>query len=201
MANEQIVHVVDDDEAVRESLRFVLEAEGLQVATYASAGRFLEAAPRMAAGCVLVDIRMPGMSGLELQDRLVADGFPLPVIIMTGHGEVPIAVRAMKAGAVDFIEKPFDDEILLANIRRALALGPRRQGEAARAAARLALLTERQRDVLDGLVAGQSNKAIAAGLGISPRTVEVHRARIMEKLGARSVPDIMRLALAAGIGV
>jgi two-component system response regulator FixJ len=196
------IHVVDDDEAVRDSLRLMLEANGYEVAAYPSGDSFIERLPAEPGGCLLIDVRMPGRGGLEVQEELRARHVPLPVIIMTGHGEVPLAVRAMKAGAVDFVEKPFSDEVILASITRALELGEHnRQQETAVAgiAARLALLTERERQVLEGLVAGQPNKVIAYELSISPRTVEIHRARVMEKMQARSLSELVRMALAAGI--
>ncbi|MBU6498472.1 MAG: response regulator transcription factor [Rhodospirillales bacterium] len=196
------VHVVDDDEAVRESLRFLLEQEGMAVRTYAGGAALLAAAPA-AAGCVLTDFHMPGMDGLELQARLATMGIGLPVIVMTGHGDVPVAVRAMKAGAVDFLEKPFADAQLLDAVRRALAanrLACEAAAEAARAGAQIARLTPREREVLDLLVAGRSSKEIAKVLGASPRTVDVHRGRVFHKLNATTLPDLVRLVLAAGGG-
>jgi two-component system, LuxR family, response regulator FixJ len=203
MAEPPLVHVVDDDTAVRDSLRLLLESADLSVRTYDSATAFLAALPNLGVGCVLTDVRMPGLDGLELQRRLAQLGVRMPVIIMTGHGDVPIAVEALKAGAADFLEKPFDDAHLLAAVSSALAAS-RREGEAAAAmadiAARLASLTPREREVLDRLVVGQPNKTIAYELGSSPRTVEVHRARVMEKMGARSLPELVRMAIAAGEG-
>jgi two-component system response regulator FixJ len=193
------IHVVDDDAAIRESLRFLLEASGFAVRTHASATALLAAAASL-SGCVLTDVRMPAMDGLELQQRLNERGFCLPVIIMTGQADVPIAVRAMRAGALDFLEKPLDDGRLLEAVRRALDESRRRQHArltAAEAAVRLAVLTPREREVLDLLVGGLSNKAIANELGASPRTIEVHRARIQEKVQARGLPDLVRLVLAA----
>lgn len=194
------VHVIDDDEAVRHSLAFLFESAGLPVRTYESAPAFLRVAPGLAAGCVLTDVRMPEMDGLALQQRLAELGVRLPVIVMTGHGDVPVAVQALKAGAADFIEKPFDDDALLAAVRAALATShveQERGAEAERVSARLASLTPRERQVFDRLVAGQQNKAIARDLGASHRTVEVHRARVMEKMGARSLPELVRMALGA----
>jgi two-component system, LuxR family, response regulator FixJ len=193
------IHVVDDDAAIRDSLRLLLEASGFAVQTHASATVFLAAAPGL-AGCVLTDVRMPAMDGLELQQRLNERGVLLPVIVMTGQGDIPIAVRAMKAGAVDFLEKPLDDGRLLEAVRRALAQSLRLQAASAATAEaldRLAVLTPREREVLDLLVTGLSNKAIGNELGASPRTVEVHRARILEKLRAHSLPELVRLVLAA----
>jgi two-component system response regulator FixJ len=200
MAEAPLVHVVDDDEAVRDSLSLLLESAGLTVRTYDSATTFLTALPNLAAGCVLTDVRMPGLDGLELQRRLTQLGVRLPVIVMTGHGDVPIAVAALKAGASDFIEKPFDDVQLLAAISSALAASQRKLDEASAVAqitARIASLTPREHEVLDRLVAGQPNKMIAYDLGSSPRTVEVHRARVMEKMGVRSLPELVRMAIAA----
>jgi two-component system response regulator FixJ len=196
------VHVVDDDAAIRDSLRLFLELSGFAVQTHASAASFLAAAAGL-AGCVLTDLRMPEIDGFELQRRLAEGGVHLPVIVMTGQADIPLAVRAMRAGAVDFLEKPFQDEQLLAAIRRALAESRRLQAAdsaAAEAAGRLATLTPREREVLDGLVNGLSNKAIASELGASPRTIEVHRGRVLEKLQARSLPELVRLVLAAGPG-
>lgn len=198
MSEDWAVHVIDDDEAVRHSLGFLFESAGLAVRSHASAEAFLAIAPRLTAGCVLTDVRMPGMDGLTLQRKLAELGVCLPVIVMTGHGDVPIAVQALKAGALDFIEKPFDDETLLAAVQAALDTDRRtraRQVERDAIAARLASLTPRERQVLDGLVAGQPNKAIAHDLGASPRTIEVHRARVMEKMGARSLSELVRMAL------
>ncbi len=200
---EVAVHVIDDDEAVRDSLAFLFESAGLSVRSYDSAESFLDVAERLRAGCVLTDVRMPGMDGLTLQRRLREQGVHLPVIVMTGHGDVPIAVQALKAGAADFIEKPFDDEALLAAVRTALDAERRtreRQAEIEEIAARIASLTPRERQVLDGLVAGQPNKVIAYDLGASPRTVEVHRARVMEKMGARSLSELVRMALSVEAG-
>jgi two-component system response regulator FixJ len=200
MADVPLVHVVDDDEAVRDSLGLLLEAAGLSVRTYDSATAFLKALPNLAAGCVLTDVRMPELDGLELQRRLTELGIRLPVIVMTGHGDVPIAVEALKAGAADFLEKPFDDAQLLAAVSSAIAASQRKSEEEAAMAGiakRLASLTPREREVLDKLVAGQPNKTIAYDLGSSPRTVEVHRARVMEKMGVRSLPELVRMTIAA----
>lgn len=199
METSATVHVVDDDAAVRDSLRVLLETSGFMVQTHASAAALLAAAPEP-GGCVLSDVRMPEIDGLELQRRLRASGVSLPVILMTGHGDIPIAVRAMKAGAVDFLEKPFDEEQLLDAVRRALEQSRRLHESdevATEAAGRLARLTPREREVLDLLVSGHSTKAIAKALGASPRTIEVHRARVFEKLHAESLPELVRLVLAA----
>lgn len=200
MLSVNTVHVVDDDEPIRDSLQVALRAAGFVVQTHDSANAFLAALP-VAAGCVLTDVAMPDIDGLELQRRLNQAGIALPVIVMTGNGDVPLAVRAMKAGAVDFLEKPFSDEALIAAVTRALDESRQlRDAEAAAGAAvdRLAVLTKREREVLDLLVTGLSNKAIANQLGASPRTIEVHRARVLEKLKAHSLPELVHLVLAAG---
>jgi two-component system response regulator FixJ len=196
---DQPVYIVDDDAAVRDSLRMLLESAGYAVRGFDDARSFLSDAD-MDRGCLVVDIRMPGMSGLELQEELVRRNVSLPVIVITGHGDVPLAVRAMTAGAVDFIEKPFDDRRMLDSIARALLIGNQkrsRTGEAQAARDLLALLTPREREVFDQLVKGHPNKIVAHELGISPRTVEIHRANVMDKLQARNLSDIVRTALAA----
>lgn len=193
------VYIVDDDAAVCDSLRMLLESAGYAVQGFDTARSFLSDAD-LDRGCLVVDIRMPGMSGLELQEELGRRGVALPVIVITGHGDVPLAVRAMTAGAVDFIEKPFDDQRMLDSISRAFQIGSQkrsRAGEAQAARDLLALLTPRENDVLVQLVRGQPNKIVAHELGISPRTVEIHRASIMDKLKARNLSDIVRTALAA----
>lgn len=195
----EAVYIVDDDSAVRDSLRMLLESSDYAVRSFDTARSFLSDAD-LGHGCLVVDIRMPGMSGLELQEELVRRDVALPVIVITGHGDVPLAVRAMTAGAVDFIEKPFDDQRMLDSVARALQIGGQKRGRAGEAqAARelLALLTPRETEVLVQLVKGQSNKIVAHELGISPRTVEIHRASIMDKLKARNLSDIVRTALAA----
>ncbi len=197
---DRTVHVVDDDPAVRRSLERLLDAAGFHVVSYQSPAAFLNAASGLSAGCVLLDIRMPGVNGLEVQARLNRLRVNLPVIVMTGHGDVPSAVRAMKAGAVDFLEKPFDDETLLNAIGGAFAKASRLIGgdrEAVRAAQRIATLSPREREVLDALLAGRPNKIIAFDLNISVRTVEVHRARMMERLGTKQFADAIRLAVMA----
>ena len=202
MSPEPCVYIVDDDEAVRDSLSVLLESKAYAVRSFVSAANFLAAAPSLPAGCLIVDIRMPEMDGLELQQRLVERGLDFPLIVITGHGEVPLAVRAMKAGAGDFIEKPFASEAILDSLDTALArlTAPNEQDPAAVAAAtKLALLSPREREVLEGLLAGLPNKTIAYDLAISPRTVEIHRARVMDKMGARSLSELIRLALAAGV--
>jgi two-component system response regulator FixJ len=201
MAEPPLIHVVDDDASVRDSLTLLLDSAGFRVRAYESALSFLAAASAGGVGCVLTDVQMPELNGLELQRQMVAQGIRLPVIVMTGHGDVPIAVQALKAGATDFLEKPFDDEQLLSAVQGAIAVSQRARDEAtavADIARRLATLTPREREVLDRLVAGQPNKTIAYDLGSSPRTVEVHRARVMEKMQARSLADLVRMTIAAG---
>ena len=201
MSNSQVVHVIDDDAAVRQSLAFLLSTAGLAVRVHESAVAFLDALPEAQDGCIVTDIRMPGMDGLELQRRLRANRIGLPVIVITGHGDVALAVEAMKAGAADFIEKPFDDEVLLAAIQLALtrhADSARRDAQFADVRGRLALLSLREREVLDGLVAGKPNKIIAHDLGISARTVEVYRANVMTKMQADSLSALVRMVLVDG---
>jgi two-component system, LuxR family, response regulator FixJ len=197
--NDEYVFVVDDDADVRDSMRLLLEVAGFKVRNFTSARQFLDdISPKH--GCLVADIRMPDMSGLELQEEVARRHLDLPVIIMTGHGDVPLAVRAMKAGAIDFLEKPFDEEKMLTSVRRALEIGSKtrsRQAEARTAKNLLASLTPRERGVLDKLVLGRSNKVVAYELGISPRTVEIHRAHIMGKMDASSLSDLVRMVLAA----
>jgi two-component system response regulator FixJ len=198
LPNGDVVHVIDDDAGVRHSLAFSLSTAGLAVRVYESAVAFLKALPHVQDGCIVTDIRMPEVDGLELQRKLKALKNTMPVILITGHGYVALAVEAMKAGAIDFIEKPFDDEGLLATIRSALARheGDRERGSrAAEVRARLALLSERERQVLDGLVAGKPNKVIAYDLGISARTVEIYRANVMTKMQADSLSSLVRMVL------
>ncbi len=194
------VFIVDDDPAVRDAVSLLLRTSGLKVATFASAAAFLGSSAAQQAGCLVLDVRMPGMSGLDLQKQLRAQGCHMPILFMTGHGDVPMAIRAMKGGAFDFIEKPFQGETLLERVREALALDARqrrRQASRAEAQARLALLSVREREVLERAASGQYNKVIAAELGISLSTVEIHRKRVMEKLEAESLSDLIRtLALA-----
>jgi len=196
----RVVHLVDDDEAVRRSAGFMLKTSGYRVHAYQSGVELLKAAGDLSPGCILLDIRMPGLDGLEVQQALHDKGISLPVIIMTGHGDISLAVRAMKAGAVDFIEKPFEKATLLSSLdegfRRLLhkeVTGDRRKD----AEVRLQALTPRERDVLDGLAQGLPNKTIAYDLGISPRTVEIHRANMMAKLGVRSFSEALRIAFGA----
>ena len=201
MSDKTVIHVIDDDAAMRDSLAFLLDVNGFKPQVYESADVFLKATSGSAVNCVVSDIRMSGMTGVELVRRLKGGGSSCPVILITGHGDVALAVEAMKAGAVDFIEKPFDDEVLLGAIRSALNVRPADADSTARkeAEARLSELSPRERDVLQGLVAGKINKVIAHDLSISPRTVEVYRANLMAKTGARSMSELMRLALAAGL--
>ena len=195
------IHVIDDDDAMRASLAFLLESAGLTCRTYASAPDFLTHCAQAEIGCVITDVRMPEMGGLQLVAELKARNFRLPVIVITGHGDVPLAVEAMKNGVVDFIEKPFDDELLLGAIQRAMTLAPPdapRNEAAAGFAALLASLSPRETEVLRGVVDGKPNKVIAFELGISPRTVEVYRANVMTKTGAHSLSELVRMALVAG---
>jgi two-component system, LuxR family, response regulator FixJ len=196
------VHVIDDDDALRESLVFLLRTAKIDVQSHSSAVTFLEALPGTQLSCVITDVRMPGMSGIDLLRRLKEIRIEVPVIVITGHGDVPLAVEAMKVGAIDFLEKPFDDEVLLASVRSALNRQDgetKRHAERAETESKLAALSNRERDVLGGLVAGRANKQIAFDLGISPRTVEIYRANLMNKMQAGSLSDLVRMALVAGI--
>jgi two-component system, LuxR family, response regulator FixJ len=197
-----IVHVIDDDEPLRESLAFLLRTANIEVRTYASAVAFLDALPDARASCVITDVRMPGMSGIDLLRRLQELKIGMPVIVITGHGDVPLAVEAMKIGALDFLEKPFDDDVLLTSVRSALTRqdgDTKRHTERAEIENKLAALSNRERDVLGGLVAGRANKQIAYDLGISPRTVEIYRANLMNKMQAGSLSDLVRMALIVGM--
>lgn len=202
MSEAQLIHIVDDEESVRKSASFLLKTSGFATQTYASGVAFLKEAGTVQQGCILLDVRMPEMDGLEVQRELAARGVTMPVIVLTGHGDISIAVQAMKAGAVDFLEKPFEKDQLLGAIAVAFdrldhhhdAVQFERD-----AATRLAVLTPRELDVLRGLVRGHPNKTIAYDLGISPRTVEVYRANLMSKLGARSLSEVLRLAFGAGL--
>jgi FixJ family two-component response regulator len=194
------VYVVDDDPAMRSSLRWLIESVGLAVCTCASAREFLATYRDAGPGCLVLDVRMPGMSGLDLQTELSRQHIEIPILIITGYAEVPLAVRAMKAGAFDFIEKPFSDQTLLDRIRAAVALDEvtrRRRSAREQVRARMRLLTQRERDVLERVISGKSNKVIAAELNLSMKTVEVHRAHVMEKLQATSLADLIRLVLLA----
>jgi len=201
-SDNTVVHVIDDDEAMRESLAFLLGTVGMKVQTYESATAFLDVASKAEGGCIITDVRMPGLSGIELLQRLRELKLALPVIVITGHGDVRLAVEAMKIGAIDFLEKPFDDEALMASVRSALdQLGRdhKRQAQRSDIEARLATLSNRERDVLKGLVGGLANKQIAYDLGISPRTIEIYRANLMTKMQAASLSDLVRMALVAGL--
>lgn len=201
MTADAVIHVIDDDDAVRESLTFLLEAADFRVTAYDSAASFLGNAAEAPSGCVITDVRMPDMSGLDLVRKMKDLGVGLPVIVITGHGDVPLAVEAMKAGVIDFIEKPFSDETILAALKTALAHDAHPDDkEAGRLALaqRLAALSTRERQVLGGLVAGQANKVIAHQLGISPRTVEVYRANVMTKMQAKSLSELVRMAMLVG---
>ena len=201
MSTEAVVHVVDDDVAVRKSLSFLLGSDGLAVRLYETGVALLESSGTGLGGCVVTDVRMPEMDGIELLRQLKQRKVSVPVIVMTGHADVPLAVEAMKQGAVDFIEKPFDDDLLLACIRRALSQEKQTREETSQVAevrARVAALSEREGQVLDGLVAGKANKVMAYDLGISPRTVEIHRANLMTKMQARSLSELVRMALMVG---
>ena len=198
MATEPIVHVVDDDPAVRDSLAFLLDTAGFVSRLYESALALLEEADGLAPGCIITDVRMPEMNGLEMVRRLSDLGVRHPVIVMTGHADVPLAIEAVRAGVKDFIEKPFDDEALLASVRSALSQGfeaAQQDEQAQDIRNRLDSLSAREQQVLDGLVAGQANKVIAYDLGISPRTVEVYRANVMTKMEARSLSELVRMSI------
>jgi two-component system response regulator FixJ len=201
MTAESIIYLIDDDDPVRDSLEFLMSSNGFRAASYASAEEFLAALPTLSQGCIVTDIRMPGMSGLELVQKLGEVGITMPVIVITGHGDVPLAVEAMKAGVMDFLEKPFENDVLLSAVRAAFrrVAGAQETGEKKREiGARMDSLSPRERDVLNGLVAGQPNKVIAFDLGISPRTVEIYRANVMTKMQAASLSDLVRMALLVG---
>jgi len=203
MTDKKLVHIVDDEEAIRRSASFMLKTSGYAVQTWSTGVAFLKEVRHVPDGCILLDVRMPEMDGLEVQQALLERGVTMPVIVLTGHADVSIAVRAMKAGAVDFLEKPFEKAVLTASIETAFERIAKADGAAARAAEAnvvLAILTPREREVLEGLAQGLPNKTIAYDLGISPRTVEVHRANLMAKLDVRSLSDALRLAFAAGLG-
>jgi len=202
MSERRLVHIVDDEDSVRRSASFMLRTSGFDTRTYQSGVEFLKDAKHADAGCVLLDVRMPGMDGLEVQRELNERGIGLPVIVLTGHGDISIAVQAMKAGAIDFLEKPFEKAQLLVALDTGFAKLERRDDAAVSAhdaEVRIAALTAREQDVLRGLARGHPNKTIAYDLGISPRTVEVHRANLMTKLEVRSLSEALRLAFAAGI--
>jgi two-component system, LuxR family, response regulator FixJ len=202
MQTEPVIYVIDDDEAARQSLEFLLKTAGMTVRGFESAAAFLAMLPQLRAGCIITDVRMPDITGIDLLHRIKEAGLDVPVIVITGHGDIALAVEAMKIGAVDFLEKPFDDEILLAAVRGSLnrAAGAiQRNAELADINRKLGDLSNRERQVLDGLVAGKANKVIAFDLGISPRTVEIYRANLMTKMAANSLSDLVRMAMLAGI--
>lgn len=198
MASDMLVHVVDDDVAVRDSISFLLDTDGIASRTYDSAAALLARSAQLEPGCVVTDVRMPEINGLEMVRRLRERGVLLPVIVITGHADVPLAIEAMHAGVADFIEKPFDDEALLSSVRSALVIGAEVRDQVAQVSdiiTRLDSLSARERQVLDGLVAGHANKVIAYDLDISPRTVEVYRANVMTKMQARSLSELVRMTL------
>lgn len=202
MRNDAVVHVIDDDQAVRESLSFLLKSAGFAVETHDSAKSFLHRSNELTTGCIITDVRMPDISGIDLLNRLKEMRIRLPVIVITGHADVPLAVHAMKSGALEFFEKPFDDEALLAAVKAALqhqGADAKRDADRAQILDRLATLSNRERQVLEGLVAGHPNKTIAFDHGISPRTVEIYRANVMSKMQAASLSDLVRMALIGGI--
>jgi two-component system response regulator FixJ len=196
------VYVIDDDEAMRDSLMFLLDSAGFEVTLFEAAQQFLDALPTLSFGCVVSDVRMPGIDGIELLKRLKATHSAFPIVVMTGHGDVPLAVEAMKLGAVDFLEKPFEDDRLIAMIDTAIREAePAAKSEAVAhdIAARVASLSPRERQVMDGLIAGMSNKLIAREYDISPRTIEVYRANVMTKMQANSLSELVRLGMRAGL--
>jgi len=200
MANDPIVYVIDDDDGVRHSLEFLLDCAQIKVRSFSSADAFLKASPPLAGACVVTDVRMPGMSGIELVEEMNRRGASAPVIVITGHADVPLAIQAMHAGVADFIEKPFDDEVMLGAISKALADQAGDDAvEAERRTVRehIALLSPREREVMEALVAGEANKAIAFDLGISARTVEVYRANVMMKMQAKTLSHLVRMVTAA----
>jgi two-component system response regulator FixJ len=202
MPSDATVYVIDDDEAARHSLAFLLGTAKIDVKTYASAAAFLKSLAEVKSGCIITDVRMPGMSGIDLLRKLNELGIAVPVIVVTGHGDVPLAVEAMKIGAADFLEKPFDDEVLLTSVRSAFAQREgkdKHRAERTEIEGRLAALSNRERDVLHGLIRGLANKQIAFDHGISPRTVEIYRANLMTKMQASSLSDLVRMALIADI--
>jgi two-component system response regulator FixJ len=199
MNAKPVIDIIDDDEAMRHSVAFLLDVQGFESRQHESANAFLKTAEGRGGDCIITDVRMPDMTGLELVRKLKSDGVASPVIVMTGHGDIGLAVEAMKAGVVDFIEKPFANETLISAVREALRRGPDRHDARADAEQRLEALSPRERDVLAGVVAGKVNKVIAHELEISPRTVEIYRANLMAKTGARNFSELMRIALAAGL--
>jgi two-component system response regulator FixJ len=202
MQPEPVIYVIDDDEAVRQSLEFLLRTAGFTVRSFESAKAFLDIIPQPRSGCIITDVRMPHISGIDLLRRVKDLGIDMPVIMITGHGDISLAVEAMKIGAADFLEKPFDDDQLLAALRSTLSRDAgkaERKAELAQIHDKLATLSNRERQVLEGLVAGNANKTIAFDLGISPRTVEIYRANLMTKMAANSLSDLVRMAMMAGV--
>lgn len=200
MASDEIVYVIDDDEAARHSLEFLLDCAGIRVRSFPSADAFLISSPPLSGACIVTDVRMPGRNGIELVEEMKRRGTEVPVIVITGHADVPLAIQAMHAGVADFIEKPFDDEVMLAAIRTALADqagDAQAKSERQAISARIATLSAREREVMEGLARGDANKAIAFDLGISARTVEVYRANVMMKMQARTLSDLVRMVTLA----
>ena len=202
MQPKPVIYVIDDDEAVRQSLEFLLKTAGHTVRSFETAKAFLEILPELRSGCIITDVRMPEITGIDLLRRVKAHHVDIPVIVITGHGDISLAVEAMKLGAVDFLEKPFDDDQLLTALKATLSRDAdmaERKAELSEINDKLAALSNRERQVLDGLVAGNANKTIAFDLGISPRTVEIYRANLMTKMAANSLSDLVRMAMMAGI--
>ena len=202
MQPEPVVYVIDDDDAVRHSLEFLFKTAGIETRAFESAKAFLDVLPRIKSGCIVTDVRMPEVTGVDLLRKAKELKLDVPVIVITGHGDIALAVEAMKIGAIDFLEKPFDDDLLLASVRSALnqdAGKAQHKAELAEINDKLAALSNRERQVLEGLVAGNANKVIAFDLGISPRTVEIYRANLMTKMSANSLSDLVRMAMTAGI--
>jgi|SRR5690606_23286457 len=198
MSAEVVIHIVDDEEVVRNSLAFLLSVSGYAVRVHDSATSFLKQAKGLSSACLITDLRMPDMSGVDLIKRLRSENIVIPAIVITGHGDVPMAVEAMKAGAIDFLEKPFEDEVIVGAVGRAMEMLEKRPGlrdDAGEIRARLGQLSDRETQVMQGVVAGQSNKTIAYNLDISPRTVEVHRANVMAKMNCKSLPELVRMVL------
>lgn len=202
MPHDQIIYIIDDDDAVRQSLQFMLKAAGITARTFESAKAFMEMLPQITSGCIVTDVRMPEVTGIDLLRHVMKTNPDLPVIVITGHGDISLAVDAMKIGAVDFLEKPFDGQQLLTAVRSALSREAdtgKRKADLTAIQDKLAALSNRERQVLEGLVAGSANKNIAFDLGISPRTVEIYRANLMTKMAANSLSDLVRMAMTAGI--
>lgn len=202
MQHDQTIYIIDDDDAVRQSLQFMLKAAGITARTFESATAFMEVLPQITSGCIVTDVRMPEVTGIDLLRHVMKTNPDLPVIVITGHGDISLAVEAMKIGAIDFLEKPFDGEQLLTAVRSALSREAdtgKRKADLTAIQDKLAALSNRERQVLEGLVAGSANKNIAFDLGISPRTVEIYRANLMTKMAANSLSDLVRMAMMAGI--